>query len=591
MTIGKIQITCLGLIFLLLLCGKAAGNDITLTSQVSAREISLNDQLYLTVKVSGAGMRPPELKLAPMPEFRIAGTPRTSTSTRIENFQTSFSVSYTYILVPQKEGSFDVGAVTVEHEGKKYSAPATTVKVVKDAVTQQQQRLPHAEAGHTAQSQNPDIFVNLKADKTECFIGEQITVSFEVMNRLTLADMQYTPPSFTGFWSVELPQSPKSIRLSGGRQYEHQAVNTVIFPTTAGIYTIEPATLSVTTLGGFFSRGRRLELKSDSFSITVKPLPEKGKSNNFSGAVGDFKLSAAVDTKTVKVGDVVTVKITVIGKGNLDLVTDISEPDLSAFKTYDPRVTDQISDSGQVVGGAKTWEYVIVPRQQGKAIIGPFTLSYFNPADGQYHRASTDPIELIVEAGEASVFTDDSNETNRQRVKTVGSDIRYIKPDIEHLASSTSRLHTNPFFYLFYVIPLASFSFTYVWKKRQDAIERNTGLKRKMNAWKHARRLLKDASGFNTDGNSTAFCGTIHTAITSYIGDILNLDTGSLTAYDIEQTLLKHGIHPDIAQRTRKNLELCDFVRFASTDTGTDIRDTILRETWDVMNALRESVK
>ncbi len=588
---GKILLRILCFILLSAGVQNVYGDDIVLTSIVNSQKISLNDQLVLTLTVSGSGMgRIGDPELAPMQDFRIS-RPSSSTNFEFRNGKTSFSKTYTYVLLPKKTGVFDVGAVSIKSGKKKITARATTIEVVKDSAPQAQTAPKPKAAQGTQPSQlkgNTNIFINTFVDKKEPYVGEQITFTFELYHRIRISGSEYEAPSATGFWLVDLPQIPKATKNVKGNAYFFNVIKTALFPTTSGELTIGQASLDFNRQSGFFSFGETYNLKSDPIIIKAKPLPEKEKPNSFNGAVGNFSISSSVDNNTVKAGDVVTIQVSVTGQGNLDLITAVTEPDLSAFKTYDPKVSEKISNSGFVIGGVKTWEYVIIPRQQGDIVIGTFALAYFNPDDDNYHNVSTKPIELKVVPGDAVAINEINDSGRHNSITRIASDIRYLKPDKSFLESTRKHLYSSIYFYLLYILPLAGFITLIIFKRRQDEIERNTGLKRKLKAWKHAHIRLDEASNMLREGDIKSFCGKLHESITCYIADMLNIDVGVLTSTDLEKIMIDNGINPELAERMRKTLEMCDFVRFASIGTGREAHENILKDTSDIISRLRD---
>ncbi len=574
----------------------ALSDDVQISSSVDATRISQSDQLTLTVAVLGTRKEP---QLDPMPEFDITGTyERGSTGVDFNTLKTSISKTYSYTLRPKKPGTFKVSGASVRVGGKNYTTPAITVQVVKTTAPQTQPQ-PQSQAQSPAQTQsgkqtpsigNENIFIKTSIDKDEAYVGEQVTFVFELYNRISIAETEYEPPSTTGFWAVELPAIPKSTTIVNNRRYYHNVIKTALFPTTAGERTVGAASLDFTTSAGFSLLGRSYRLTSEPLTLRVKPLPAKGKPADFSGVVGDFTITADFDNTTVKVGEVVTIHVSVTGRGNLDLVTSITEPDLSSFRTYDPKVTETIGNSGFVTSGAKSWDYVIIPRQQGVVTIKPFSLSFFNPADETYHTVATEPIELKVLAGAALAFDGADEKSTRSDIEHLASDIRYIKPEKTSLGSAERHVYTRFYFYLLYIVPLAGFIAAFAVKKRRDTIERNTGLKRKLRAWKLAQIRLNEASIKLKDGDTPGFCGYLHESITGYLGDMLNLDTGALTARDLEEIMVKNGIEEGLGELMRKKLEMCDFVRFASVGTGRDAQEALLTEARDVITRLRDSL-
>ncbi len=559
----------------------------TITAQVSAERITLNDRVELTITISGPDARKagaPQLRA--MPGFAVVGT-QTSTEYQFINGKSSTLVAYIYTLSPRSVGVHEVGAATVVVDGRSFSAEPRKVEVT--AVAGQ----PQAQAGGgtaTGGSGDADLFIRTSVDTNQPYVGEQVTLTFELFNRLPIwGDTEYDPPSTTGFWAVDLPKITPSTQNANSRTYKHNAVKTALFPTTSGTLTIGPAKLTYTT-GGFFSAPQTRTLATKPITVRVKSLPDAGKPVDFSGAVGQYKISASADKEIAKVGDVVTVKVTVSGEGNLDMLTSLSAPDLSAFKTYDPKVENKALNSGFTLGGEKIWEYVLVPKFSGTTTIKPFTVTFFNPKTGTYQSASTGPIDLKVTPGEASAADVKTSGDERNAVETIASDIRFIKPDHLMLENVDRQLATNPLFYFSYIIPLGLFAAAVVLKRRRDAIERDTGLRRKLSAWKNAQRLF-DLAGEDLSRNETAaFCGHVSEALVRFIGDRLTLDTGSLTSGAIEDSLRRRGVDPDLAEKIRKTLELADFVRFSSSAAGREVQDRLLADARAIVQTLKDTI-
>jgi len=552
----------------------AHGADIELTSVVNSTNITLNDQLILTVTVSGSDANKvgkPELD--PMPEFTISDI-GTSSETSITNFRVFFyKNTYTYTLFPEKTGIFDVGAVSIKVGNETITAPSTKVKVISGPAPQ----IPTIPGNQSTKPAGDDnIFINTFTDKKEAYVGEQITFTFELYNRLSLSTNEYEPPSTTGFWTVDLPQIPASRKITGNREYIYNVIKTALLPTTSGELTIGPSTFIYTVQRGFFTTG--------------ESLPVTGKPDNFDGAVGNFAISSSVDNANVRVGDVVTVQVSLTGTGNIDLISSLTEPDLSAFKMYDPKVTEKISNSGFVVGGVKTWEYVIIPKKQGITAVEPFSLTFFNPEDNNYHTVFTQPLELNVVPGDAIAASGTVDGDRRGSIEKIAADIRYIKPNKEILENTRKHIYSSSYFYLLYILPLVMLITSFAVKKRQDTIERNTGLKRKLNAWKNAQKRLNEASKMLNNNDIKGLYGKLHEAITFYIGDMLNIDTGTLIAVDLERFVRNNGIAPEFAEHIRKTLEMCDFVRFASVGAELKARGNIVQDTRDIIARLKDAL-
>ncbi len=569
-----------------IMCRTAVAADVNVTSRVNRTNITLSDQLLLVVTLTGSDAgKTEEPKLEPMPDFTIHDR-RSERRTTIVNFQISHTLTYTYYLYPEKPGIFDVGAVSVNIGNDVITAPAIKVTVISGPKSQ----TPVDTGDGVAESAGDiNVFITANVDKKEAYVGEQVTFTFELYRAIPIsANNEYDPPVSTGFWSVDLPEIPTSRKRVRSNEYTTNTLKKALFPTTSGELTIGSATFEYSIQRSIFEASPSKRLRTQPITINVKPLPERGKPDGFGGAVGNFELSSDISSTTVRAGDVMTVRVSVNGTGNLDLISTIGEPDLSKFRTYDPKITEQISNSGFTVGGMKTWEYVVIPKEQGSATIGPFTLSYFNPDSETYHTITTQPYVLNVTPSAAVSVSDAPERGGEGFFRSIATDIRYIKPEKTALGSISKKIYTKISFYLFYILPLSAFIVSYAHKRRRDTIERNTGLKRKLNAHKHAQRRLGEASDMLKSNDIKALCGKLHETIINYIGDMLNIDTGSLTVGDIEQALTKNGVESEYAEHIRKTLEMCDFVRFASLGDERAFQETILNDTQEIITNLKE---
>ena len=69
---------------------------------------------------------------------------------------------------------------------------------------------------------------------------------------------------------------------------------------------------------------------------------------------------------------------------------------------------------------------------------------------------------------------------------------------------------------------------------------------------------------------------------------MLNIETGSLTSTNLEEIVKNNGISPELAERFRKTLEMCDFVRFASVGTEQEVQENLFKDTRDIIYRLRD---
>ena len=175
-----------------------------------------------------------------------------------------------------------------------------------------------------------------------------------------------------------------------------------------------------------YQTNKNLSLKSPVVKLNIKELPA-GKPANFNGLVGSFTMEASVDKSELQANDAFNLKIKIKGQGNISLL-EIPKPNFPPdFEVYDPKISQKSSTNASGMSGTKTYEYLIIPRNQGDYTIPPVSFSFFNPRLERYQTLSSDTFFIKVGKGTAESFTGvNSSNVNRDEIKYLGKDIHYI---------------------------------------------------------------------------------------------------------------------------------------------------------------------
>jgi len=142
---------------------------------------------------------------------------------------------------------------------------------------------------------------------------------------------------------------------------------------------------------------KEMTIESSPSKLTVLPLPREGQPENFSGAVGDFRVSSDISPASVAAGEPLTLRLHISGAGNFDRVDSTMFDHLDHWKTYPAKSSFTPSDA---VGneGEKVFEQPLIAAQPGAQSIPGLEFSYFNPNTRRYERAQTPPITVTVAA-------------------------------------------------------------------------------------------------------------------------------------------------------------------------------------------------
>jgi hypothetical protein len=378
---------------------RAAG-DTTVVTALERNRTEVGEAVEFTVQVEREGEGDFEVPEPVLPDLAamgltIAGPPAAFRSTsssfsfgtgRGSAIVSRTSQTYVYTLIPSKPGRFEL-PVHVMVDKTKVSAPRVPVLEVTGTAAPATPVAPGENTGPT--EAQGDLFLWTRVDKPSVYVGEQLTYSLEVYERLPFPNIQLRQlPGFQDFWSEQLPEGTMRQEAVAGMAYRvHPGLRRALFPQRAGELTISPAEVGV---------GMRRRVKGRPVVITVKPLPAGAPAGFSPNNVGLYTIAAEIDRKTFKVGEPFTLTLTIRGRGNIRVLDPGTWPELPGLRRYDPKVDTQVT-VGEQVGGERRYAFLVIPERGGKLTIPPHELHFFDPAVGAYQTAKTAPIELAVE--------------------------------------------------------------------------------------------------------------------------------------------------------------------------------------------------
>ncbi len=582
--------------------GVMAG-ELTLTASVDRTRVGVNEQFVLTVSANGTGIDNLTQPALPVLEhFQVIGSNTSSSSQfSIVNGKVSSSktIDFIYYLSPKQAGRWQIGAVQLQHKGKTYATQPIDIDVVAGSTQSQPQpasRLPRSQPQREVDVRE-NLFVKAIVDKREVFVGEQVTVTYKLLKRVGLSDINYqTVPSFTDFWVESLFEAKQlsfQAEVFNGIRYEVAVLKKLaLFPTTDGTFTIEPLSLSCQVpvrgydvFDSFFGRPAQVTIQTDPITVTALPLPS-GAPAGFAGAVGEYDLSASMDKTQVDANQPVTLIVRITGKGNMKTLPEPLLPDLTDFKRYDSGSTVDISSGQDMLKGEKKYTYVLIPKSAGTYVIDPVSFSFFNPRVKSYRTVASSPLTLLATPGSAE--EEKAFGVSRTEVEVVGKDIRYIKPNAVRLDNQGRSLYQNRWFQLAQLVPLAALAMAIVYRRHTDRLNRDVRYARLRRARRAAQNRLKEAEHLLEGGDPEKFHACIHRALTEYMGDKLNISSAGMTIDQMAAELEARGIAPEAKEQVIACLRECDFARFAPGSRSPETLRSLLDSSRRVMEMMEK---
>jgi hypothetical protein len=522
------------------------------------------------------------------------------------------STAFTYILLAGSPGTYTIPAASVEVNGEKVFSNAISIKVL--PLDQNSGNSGNNGGGSASSSRSQaagsrisanDLFITATASKTTVHEQEAILLTYKVYTVVNLRQLYGKMPDLKGFHTqeVELPQQ-KTFTLEHykGRNYNTTVWSQyVLFPQQTGKLEIPSITfdgvvaqqtVSDDPFDAFFNGGGHVEVKkkitTPKVVINVQPLPAKPA--GFSGAVGEFKLASSINATDVKTNDAVTIKLTLSGTGNMKLIGTPEVKFPQDFEIYDPKVTDDYKLTNSGLTGTKTFEYLAIPRHAGNFTIPAVEFTYFDLKSNSYKTLKTEAYNLKVAKGQGNADQVISDFTNKESVKMLGRDIRFIKLGDSSLRPKGDFFFGTVGYYLCYLIPLLLFVvFAVIY--RQKALENaNVAKVKTKKANKVATRRMKLAGKLLAENKKNEFYDEVLKALWGYISDKLSIPVSQLSKDNIEAELTNYGVQEALIAEFIGVLNECEYARYAPGNEN-EAMDKVYSASVEVISKMENSIK
>lgn len=473
-------------------CELALADSPKITAVLTSSEVVVGETVQLEIQIDNArasAITPRDINV-PGLQIHYSGE---STQMTMRNLSVSSSITYSYTILPEKSGTYKIPSQTIRVGKDNLQTPQLTLRVMDSPRATAGVRGNRAPSGSApgASGQNAEekfAFAELLVPKKTAYVGEIIPVVLRIgfNSRTQLREMAVPQINGQGFTVQKLNEGEKNLETIDGQKYVVFTYKTAISAARPGDFQIGPVEEKAVVVvarrssgmqrrpfdpfGGedpfsdpFFNpfgglmEQHEISITSDPVPLQVKPLPP-GAPVNFSGAIGNFSMTAEANPKRVQVGDPITVKAAIAGRGNFDRMNAPELSDERGWHKYPPSSNfKQDDDVG--ISGTKSFELVVSPNEK-LTTIPPLVFSYFDPAKDRYITLQSETVPITVEgnvqpapafAGAASGTAAAPSQPGPQK-----------PPDILHQISERGKivhtfapLYARPDFWLAQLFPLA----------------------------------------------------------------------------------------------------------------------------------------
>ena len=545
--------------------------QINFEATVSKSKLALNERLRIdfVMNQNGDNFSPPEFE-----NFQIIGGPNQSIKTSYVNGERKFSKTYSYFLKPLKKGKLKINQASIEIDGEIYKSLQIEV-LITDSVKQPSDSI-------TQYYNDDDIELRALISKGSPYLNEPITVVYKLYYKapINISDARETEtPNFKDFWSqiIKIPQLKVKREIYKGQNYnvvEWRKV--VLYPQKVGELEISPLSLNLvldvpTDKRDFFGNviyDQTSQIISTGMRrIIVKDLPQLGKPDSFSGAVGNFEFDVILNKNSLRATESFQAELKVKGNGNLKLfdLPDILVP--NSMELFEPEREELISTNLSGMSGSVSKYFTVIPRFQGNFPIEEVEFSYFDPNTEKYKVVKSPRLTIDVYDGpviSSTITNDNSNiitSNDSFRFIKLKGNLREINNDVFFQSQFFYVIVTTPFILLLSILLFT----TYKRNKKESSSELIRIEERKIN------KMIDSAK--ESIGDKILFYDKIEKAIIKSLLVKFSIRMDSLNKEKIQQIGHEKGLSKDDVLLIIKLIENCEKARYSRSSDSIMNKD------------------
>lgn len=557
-------------------------------------EVAVGEQFRLTYTVNTQNVNGFRVGTIPA-ELEVLMGPSTSSQSSFQmvngHTSSSSSITYTYIICANKAGTYSIPAAHISVGGKTIASNQLRIKVSGTSRQGAQGQQGQGEGGLRpagSRISGSDLFIKVSANKRRVHEQEPILLTYKVYTLVDLTSLKGNMPDLKGFHTqeVQLPQQKSyKIETVNGRPYRTVTWSQyVMFPQITGKLEIPSITFDgiviqqnrdVDPFEAFFNGGSgyvevKKKIKAPGLTIQVDPLPARPA--GFSGGVGSFTISAQLNKTDIKANNPVTLRVIVSGRGNLKLIKKPEVKFPKDFDTYDAKVTDKTKLTSNGVEGNMVYDFLAVPRNQGKYEIPPIEFVYYDTEANAYKTVKTQAFTLNVAKGSGSASVSDY--TGDAADDQLNKDIRGIKTGDADVHDIGDFFFGSTAYWVAMCVLAAIFVSLFVVFRHRAIANANIDRMRGKKANKVATKRLKKANRLMLDGKASLFYDEVLRALWGYVGDKLSIPVEKLSRENISQRLAERSVGDETIALFIGALDECEFERYAPGDVKGNMSKT-----------------
>lgn len=401
---GKITAS---LLWAVLMTGALYAVDID--TVLDPKRVRVGESATLQIKVSGLGSAEPER--IPSVQGLDIGYRGMGRSFQWVNGRSWNGIVLSFSVTPLRAGRFTIPPITFSSEGATYRSAQVSFLAYGSAPSRSSSGTDERAEG------SPTLGGAVEFSKNDVYVGEPVIGRYYAL--YSGLQLESTPeinelPEAKGFVQrpFEETREDELAKQQGAELVKSHIATFILLPAMPGKHTVGGGTavVSLSYTDSFFSFPRRARIGFDKKTVQVRPLPEQGRPDNFSGNVGDFTMELDVPKGNVKMYDERRVTVRIKGRGNF---ISLSEPVLGeaeGVKVIKGTGNAVTSLDKNALTGEKEFLFTLIPEKTGTIDAGTVTFNFFDPYSRRYRTLTSQPILLNVTENAGAEGDDSGNE-------------------------------------------------------------------------------------------------------------------------------------------------------------------------------------
>jgi hypothetical protein len=565
------------IVAVVLMLGNLLMAQVQFEAKVSKTTLGLNERLRVDfeMNIDGDNFVQPSFE-----GFRVIAGPSQQVSQSWVNGKSSFEKAYSYYLLPTQKGTLVIKQATIEYNGQVYKTNPIKVTVT-NAVEQPK------DPNDTQISADDNIYLVADISKTNPYVNEPITVVYKLYFSYNIGISNWREldkPKYNDFWSqnIDIKQLVGEEGMFKGEKYRYVVLRkTVLYPQKSGKLVIEPLALDVdvqlpTNRRDMFGRvvvtNGNKKVSAGAKTISVRALPEVGKPDDFSGAVGKFDFKVTPSKTTLKNGESLDLVVSVTGNGNMKLF-NLPKPVVpNSLEMYDPVHSENVNTTLAGMAGKIADSYTIIPQFKGDYPIKPIPFSYFDLRTGKYKTINSPEIMIhVLDGPSANDAVANATPGSGKNVISNNLQFKYIKLESDLVSMQEVDFLGSNLFYSLLFAPFLILPLIVLFKKKKEAIDGDIlGNRIKMNN-RLAKKYLSEAK--KQINNKEPFYVALEKAMHNFLKAKLHIETSEMSKANIQELLISRKANPETVNEFLTLTENCELARFAQSSSAAIQQD------------------